>query len=284
LFYAIIVPRYFDKSRLIHLVVLSLAFLIISPLLIDFALRMNKILYSMPASGTISIWGFLGGIFGSIITGGIGIFLRIMIDWFTDRQKKTELENKNLESELKLLKARLNPHFLFNTINNIDTLIAERPEKASELLSKLSDLLRYVLYDTETDKTELGDELTIIEKYIELQKIRISNPENVHLNINCDNLHFQIPPMLFLPFIENAFKHSDLNKPDQNITLELTCNKNQIKFMCKNDFIANDKPGGIGLELIRRRLELYFPNAFNLVINVNDVKYEVNLLININED
>lgn len=166
LFYVIIVPRYFDKNRLKLFVVLSLSFLIISPLFMDFALKMNKIIYSLPASRTITIWGFLEGFFGSFITGGIGIFSRLMIDWFTDKQKKTELENKNLESELKLLKARLNPHFLFNTINNIDTLIVERPEKASELLSKLSDLLRYVLYDTETDKTELGDEITIIEKYI----------------------------------------------------------------------------------------------------------------------
>lgn len=117
-----------------------------------------------------------------------------------------------------------------------------------------------------------------------MQKLRISYPENIHLNINCDNLHFQISPMLFLPFIENAFKHSDLNKPDQNITIELTCNKNPIKFMCKNDFITIRKPGGLGLELIRRRLELFFPNAFNLVINANDDIYEVNLLININED
>lgn len=284
LFYAIIVPAYFNKSSLKHFVVLSLAFLIISPLFIDFALKINKIIFSLPVSGTITIWGLLGGIFGSFITGGIGIFLRLMIDWFTDRQKRTELENKNLESELKLLKARLNPHFLFNTINNIDTLIIEKPEKASDLLSKLSDLLRYVLYDTENDKKELGDEITIIEKYIELHKIRISYPENIHLNINCDNLHFQIPPMLFLPFIENAFKHSDLNKPDHNIIIELTCNKNPIKFMCKNDFMTNEKPGGIGLELIRRRLELYFPNAFNLVINANDNKYEVNLIINTNED
>ena len=284
LFYSVIIPSYLDKNRLKHFVILSLAFLIISPLLIDLALKMNKIIFSLPASRKITIWGFMGGIFGSLISGGIGFFLRIIIDWFTNRQKKIELENKNLESELKLLKARLNPHFLFNTINNIDTLIIENPEKASELLSKLSDLLRYVLYDTETDKTELGDEIIIIEKYIELQKIRISNPENIHLNIDCNNLHFQIPPMLFFPFIENAFKHSDLNKPDQNITIDLTYNKKSIKFMCKNNFTTNEKPRGIGLELIRRRLELYFPNAFTLAINANNDIYEINLFISLNED
>jgi hypothetical protein len=284
LFYVFLVPEYLDKSRLKSFVILSLAFLIISPIIIDFILKLNKLLFSIPVSYRITIRGFAGGVFGSFITGSLGASYRIIIDWFNDKQKKTELENKNLESELKLLKAKLNPHFLFNTINNIDTLIEKSPEKASELLSKLSDLLRYVLYDTETDTIELCDEIKIIEKYIELQKIRISNPENIQVNIKCDNQHYRVPPMLFLPLIENAFKHSDLNKSNQNISIELIGNENSIKFSCKNNFTINEKPEGIGLDLIRKRLELYYPGSFNLDINIKENVYEVNLSINLNEN
>lgn len=284
LFYAFLVPEYLDKNKTNLFVIFSVAFLIVSPIVIDFILKLNKIIFSVPISDRITIWGFLGGVFGSFITGSLGASSRIMINWFNDKQKKTELENKNLESELKLLKARLNPHFLFNTINNIDTLIEQNPQKASELLSKLSDLLRYVIYDTGTDKTELRDEIKIIEKYIELQKIRISNPENIKINIDPDCRHYRIPPMLFLPFIENAFKHSDLNKSDQNISIELISNENSIKFTCKNNITINEKAEGIGLELIKKRLELYYPDSFSLDISTNENIYEVNLLIRLNEN
>jgi LytS/YehU family sensor histidine kinase len=243
-----------------------------------------KTVFSITGQNSITIAGFLGGLFGSIITGGIGLSYRIMVDWIYTALNKTELENKNLESELKLLKAKLNPHFLFNTINNIDALIEENPEKASELLSKLSDLLRYVLYEVESDKIELTQEIKIIEKYIELQRIRISNADNIHLNIISDNLHYAIPPMLFIPFIENAFKYSDLNKPDQHINIELNCIKNTIRFLCKNYFTVHEKAKGIGLELIKKRLELYYPDSHSLEINVNENIYEVNLLIRLNEN
>ncbi len=284
LFYAYLVPKLLANNKFKLFVLCLIAFLIISPVTISFLLLLNKTIFSITGQNSITIVGFLGGLFGSIITGGIGLSYRIMVEWIYDAHKKTELENKNLESELQLLKAKLNPHFLFNTINNIDALIEESPKKASELLSKLSDLLRYVLYEVESDKIELTQEINIIEKYIELQRIRVSNTENIHLNINSADLNYTIPPMLFIPFIENAFKHSDLNKSDQHISIELNCIKNTVKFTCKNNFVLHEKTEGIGLELIKKRLELYYPNSFSLDIYRKENIYEVNLFIDLHEN
>ncbi len=141
---------------------------------------------------------------------GLAAFYRFGIDWFKNLEVKKDLENKNLLSELKTLKSKLNPHFLFNTLNNIDTLIQTSPEQASAALSKLSDILRYVVYDTEHEKVPIQKEIDNLQKYIALEKMRIVNPDAVEFISKVSN-ETSIPPMLFFPFVENGFKHSNLN-------------------------------------------------------------------------
>src|ERR1044071_687955 len=114
--------------------------------------------------------------------------------------------------ELALIKSQINPHFLFNTINNIDVLIAKDSAKASEYLNKLSGILRYMIYETRNEKISLAGELDYIEKYLELQKIRTANPDYVNFQISGEANNLKIAPMILFPFIENAFKHTENKK------------------------------------------------------------------------
>ncbi len=119
--------------------------------------------------------------------------------------------------ELALVKSQINPHFLFNTINNIDVLISKDAERASAYLNKLSDIMRFMLYETKPAKIPLPKELTYIEKFIELQKIRTTNEHYVNYSIKGDTANFMIPPMLLISFIENAFKYADNKKVENAI-------------------------------------------------------------------
>lgn len=200
----------------------------------------------------------------------IGLVMRGFISWFSDVKAKEELLKKNSEMELALMKAQINPHFLFNTLNNIDVLILKEPEKASEYLNKLSDIMRFMLYETKTDKIPLEKELSYIGKYISLQKIRTSNPAFVSCEIIGNTAGRFIEPMLFIPFIENAFKHTENKKAENAIRIRFVIGKEKILFECENKFSAvkQQKPdyGGLGNELIRKRLGLLYPGRHQLEI------------------
>jgi LytS/YehU family sensor histidine kinase len=199
---------------------------------------------------------------------------------------KNEIENIKLKSELKAIKSRLNPHFLFNTINNIDALILTNPSKASAVLAMLSDLLRYVVYETENETIPIKKELEMIEKYVDLEKIRLSNPDAVSLVCAINN-DFPIPPMLFIPFIENAFKHGNPNHHNNKLSISFTENDNVLLFRCVNStgIRASDaEEKGIGLQLIKERLKLLYPNRHTLHIVMQNDEFDVTLKINISND
>lgn len=215
------------------------------------------------------------------IHGGIALVIRGFINWFDEIKLKEELAAKNYEMELSLIKSQLNPHFLFNTINNIDVLISKDSKKASEYLNKLSGILRYMLYETKTEKIPLSEELKYIEKYLELQKIRTANPNYVNFEINGEPNNIKIAPMIFFPFIENAFKHTENDKKLNSISINISIKETTVKFVCKNTYqkvsqLEQDY-GGLGNQLIRKRLNLLYPEKHTLEINDNDEIYCVNL-------
>jgi LytS/YehU family sensor histidine kinase len=212
----------------------------------------------------------------------LGALYRFSIDWFDNLHLKKEL----LQSELTILKSKLNPHFLFNTLNNIDTLVQSAPEKASEAITQLSDLLRYVVYETANEKTTIQEEIRIVQKYMDLERLRISNPDLVSFENSITN-DYPVPPMLFIPFIENAFKHSNLNHPNQRITVSFSDNNNEIVFHCQNTIGAQKskaKEQGIGLDLVRKRLTLTYPGKHSLHIKQHNDEYIVLLKISISDD
>jgi two-component system, LytTR family, sensor kinase len=216
----------------------------------------------------------------ALLNGGMGLLIKGFIKWFADIKLKEDLNKKNFDTELALIKSQINPHFLFNTINNIDILIEKNPVKASNYLNKLSDIMRFMLYETKTEKIALNKELNYIEKYIELQKIRTTNSEFVSYKIEGNTEGSFIAPMIFIPFIENAFKHAEGIKIGNAISIKIVINTDLIQFNCINKYVQNASKGennGLGNELIKRRLALLYPNKHSLKINDDNFIYSVEL-------
>ncbi|MBK8881712.1 MAG: histidine kinase [Bacteroidales bacterium] len=226
--------------------------------------------------GIAAGWAFFFGL--------VGTLLRLFIKWIQDSQYKAELEKQNLRSELSLLKNQINPHFLFNSLNNIDSLIDDTSPNASRALGKLSDIMRYMVYDSEKEFVPLQNEISYIKNYIDLQKLRIPNQEIIKLSINGDISQQQIAPMLFIPFVENAFKHSSMkDKPDNCIKIKFEIAEKKIRFHCYNTKkeIVKDESSGIGLENVKRRLELLYNDMHKLEISNSDKSFSVYLDINL---
>jgi len=183
--------------------------------------------------------------------------------------------------ELALVKSQINPHFLFNTINNIDVLITKDATRASEYLNKLSDIMRFMLYETRPAKIALNKELAYIEKFIELQKIRTTNSHYVNYTVKGDARNLMIPPMLLIPFIENAFKHAENKKAENAINIHLDIEHEKFVFKCENFYNQNtqmkQEHSGLGGELIKKRLALLYPGKHKLTITNNNELYRVAL-------
>ncbi len=224
----------------------------------------------------------------AMLNGGMGLIMKAFITWYGDIKLKEELSRKNYETELELVKSQINPHFLFNTINNIDVLINTDAEKASGYLNKLSDIMRFMLYETKTDHIQLVKELAYIEKYIDLQKIRTSNPNYVNYTVTGVSENFMIAPMLFIPFIENAFKHAENKRVENAINIKLVIEKESVTFECENKYVnipqSHMEQGGLGNELIKRRLALLYPGKHTLDITDESNTYNIKLVVKRNED
>jgi two-component system LytT family sensor kinase len=284
-FYFLLVPRFLAKKKFLPFIGWGMGVIIVAAsiptTLILFLSRGAFITASTQwelarnSFLIFSILALLNGIMATIIKG--------FFAWYNEIHEKTELEKKNLQMELSLLKTHLNPHFLFNTLNNIDILIETDPKAASSYLQKLSDILRFVVYETSLEKIPLTKELAYIKKYIELQQIRTSNKEYVNLKISGNPGQLMIGPMLFIPFIENAFKHASNKKMNGAITLEILIAEKQIRFTCINIYDRSkslvEEHSGLGIALIRQRLDLLYKGHYELEINQRENLYCVTSVI-----
>ncbi|MFZ4523256.1 MAG: sensor histidine kinase [Bacteroidales bacterium] len=213
-----------------------------------------------------------------------GFFFCLLERWF----QAEKLAKQNLQSELALLKNQINPHFLFNTLNNIDSLIKSNTEKASQTLLKLSDILRYMIYDTNVARVRLPDEISHIESYIDLQKIQHANLELVSFSVLGNPGNIEIAPMLFIPFVENAFKHCTDKSTPAAIRISFTITGNRVIFESVNisdnaQRINKDDASGIGLAIVGRRLELLYPGKHILTIKEENGTFNVTLTVTTHE-
>ena len=193
-----------------------------------------------------------------------------------------EINYRRIENENELLKSKVNPHFLYNTLNNIDSLIWTDQEKASESIIKLSSLMRYMTYQTEKNFIPIEDEINHIREYIELQKIRLQNPDTIRFTTEIQNKSVYIAPMLIIPFVENGFKHGLFR--DKEMIIDIKADPDRIFFQMSN-YINNqqkkEKDGGMGMKVVKRRLKLIYKNDYNLVINSDKEVFTVKLTITI---
>lgn len=207
----------------------------------------------------------------------------------TVQRQKEELNREKLKAELQLLRSQLHPHFLFNTLNSLYSLILKKSDLALDITLRLSDLLRYLLYETQQPKVNLQRELAFVKDYLELEKIRFTDQLEIriHQHGSMDNL--DIAPMLLMPLVENSVKHST-SDPDQRALISITAERtnNQLQFTVWNSLPSIAKPSnlpykGIGLHNLRQRLQMQYPGTHELKINVAEKGFEAILTLDLND-
>lgn len=191
-----------------------------------------------------------------------------------------EARNKQQEAQLQFLRAQINPHFLFNTLNNIYSLAIVRSEQTAPMVLQLSELLRYVIYESQQEKVALQKEVDQIERFIELFQMRSEHPLEISFEYNDFSPRISIEPMMLIPLVENCFKHGDFDTNEAAfVKIKLTANDHELKFTCsnsKNDALQQkDKVGGVGLDNIRQRLALKYPNRHKLTVEKQEHLFQV---------
>jgi sensor histidine kinase YesM len=282
--YLLLIPNYLSKRKywsyltgVLSLMIISFLFYIIQARFLDWYFKsgdyfLNDRLISLPYLVFQTIFYLL------ISTGS-----KFTLDWFNNLRLIDELEREKNLSEIKLLKSQISPHFLFNTLNNLYSLVKRKSDAAPDAVLMLSDLMRYMLKENSMEKIELVKEISYVKSYIELQRLRLSNPNIVQSDILIDNATIQISPMLLIPFVENTFKHADITSDDALIYFKLEL-KNEKLFFIVDNMIKDrnkDETTGVGLKNVRRRLELLYPGNHKLDIQNFENKFHVELELNL---
>lgn len=217
----------------------------------------------------------------------IGSALYEVAGYATRKEREaTEFRSEKLEAELKFLKSQINPHFLFNALNNIYALTVIKSDKAPDNLLKLSGMLRYMLYDCKADRVPLGKEIEYLRHFIDLNLLKDSRGLNVEVRLDESRPGLTIAPMLLIPFVENAFKHSKIEDRAHGwIRIELTTQADLIRFVVENSVPESahtkDQAGGIGLTNVRRQLELLYPDHHTLDIEQKGDTFHVQLTVEV---
>jgi hypothetical protein len=216
----------------------------------------------------------------------IGIGLRVLERNASIEKRQKELEKEKLNSELAFLKNQISPHFFFNTLNNIYSLISINAHDSQEAVLKLSKLMRYLLYESEHGTTLLSSEIEFMNNYIALMRLRMTDKVDLQVSFPVKYENHSIPPLLFIPFIENAFKHGISYREKSFIHINLSSEKEGLTFGCSNSLVRSaDKEhqehSGIGLENVRKRLSLLYPGKHRLDVQTTAASYEVKLHIDL---
>lgn len=224
-------------------------------------------------------WNILNGIWLMLLSS----LLYFAQKWSEQQQQVKNIQINQLQTELKYLRNQVNPHFLFNGLNTIYGNIDIKDQKARDILLQFSDLLRYNLYEADVDLVDIEKEAAYLENYVALQKARSDANLRIELNINIENNQLKIAPLLFIPFVENAFKFGSRDDNTNNfieITLQQTGNR--VEFNCVNSYEETATAGGgIGYSNVKRRLELLYKDKYTLIINKEEKIYYVQLIIDV---
>lgn len=210
--------------------------------------------------------------------------IKLTADWVFEKKRSERLLEVQLRTELNFLKSQIQPHFFFNTLNNLYALSIEKSEKAPEMILKLSEIMEYVLYDAKEPKISLLKEINYIHNYLELEELRFGNSVKYKLDIvgNIDDVF--VPPLLFLPFIENCFKHGTKENDSMKVEINFEKIKEQLIFSVKNNFngqseIIDKGKHGIGILNVKRRLKLLYNENYKLKTDIFEQEFNVNLKI-----
>jgi two-component system, LytTR family, sensor kinase len=288
-FYLFLVPFFLEKKKMREFFLVSFFVVLVMPFFGYTLLFMSKAFFDKSFHGFYngySVAMHMSGYFPVLTAAVFGSFFRVILNWFSEMNQKTELATEKLSMELELIRNKINPHFLFNTLNNIDSLIQSDPDEASAMLLRLSDLMRYMTYDTGSDLVTMEREAGYLRNLIELNRMRIGDPGEIRFEINGD-LNTPVVPALFAPLIENAFKFTSFRIRKPSIEIILSAENGIITFCSSNYFENISKAGkeysGSGIANLRRRLELTYPRCYSLEIEEKEPVYRVKLIINTND-
>lgn len=264
---------------LLFLISLVAFFLVKQYIVIELIYRSNTTL-----SDALNFTSILSSLFILLFVSGMALSIKLVR--LNIRQKNTEQEiiKKKLETELQFLKAQTNPHFLFNTLNNIYALARKRSDQTADVVMKLSKLLRFMLYESQKQLITIAEEIQVLTDYIELEKIRYTEKLKISFTRSVDNELQSIAPLILLPFVENAFKHgAGESRFDSYISIDITLQQGQLCFSCENSATENmaaPNTDKIGLGNIRRQLELIYPGHSLAITNENSY-FKVLLKLNL---
>ena len=222
--------------------------------------------------------------FGGLMLMGLNLGVKLYFKTQEDREQRERLEKQDLERQLEYLRYQVNPHFFMNTLNNIHALVDINPERAKTTIVELSKMMRYILYEGDKKYIPVQREALFLNNYIELMRLRYSSRVSINLDMPEMMPDVMLPPLLLIIFVENAFKHGVSYAAPSFIDIKVEVTQDKLKFRCRNSRQEQKpdekkKKGGVGLANARRRLDLLFPNRYNLEIKENDKEYDVQLEI-----
>lgn len=285
-----LIPRYLSHNKLVLYIVTAIAFtLTLSPIrtLLTYYIYNGKL--SIQQEIIKSHWAIF---FAMLAILGISTLLKMVYDWFQQEKDMRIMENENMQSELRFLRSQINPHFLFNTLNSLYALTLKKSDRAPEIVIRLSEIMRYMLYECNDKSVPLSKEVDYIRNYLELERLRYNDKVDIHFNMNGQPEGIEIAPLLFTPFLENAFKHGVNRHVEEGfIEVQLNIKEDSLDF-----YVTNSKPevdlkklqdddvvaGGIGLQNIKRRLELLYPSTHILKIEEKSDSYSISMNIKLN--
>ncbi len=281
-----LVPKFLYKRKYIHYVLFLCASLGVHYLLRS---GLNLLLVTEDiwpeVEGRLDPFGFnhiVAVIVGELYVIGLTSAIKFTIDFLIVQNKNRDLSELQYKTELKYLKAQIQPHFFFNTLNSLYSHTIKKSDLAPVMVVKLSSFMRYVIYDTSEKKLPLLQEINHIDNYIELEKMRYGDRVMSEVNIigNIDDV--EVVPMLFLPFIENAFKHGLKENDEMNLTISFEKRTDELIFESKNNYnnqYKSKEPHGIGINNVKRRLEILYQKKFTLDISQQNNEYSILLKI-----
>ncbi len=276
-----IIDLYFLTSRYL-VYAIFLVFLTIIGIALHYAIFVYLVDYILPGFYFIPLGSVLEVAQYNFVYLIVSLLLKISFKWFQLKENQIQLEQENHRNQMAVLKAQLNPHFLFNSLNNIYAMTSTDVSKGRENIVKLSDALRYMLYKTDSHRVELNSELEYLNNYIELEKLRLESSDSIIIDLPNEENDRKIAPLILLPFIENCFKHCSRSNPEINIRIETS--ESQLKLHCKNNKRDSEdyQSGGIGLTNAKRRLDLIYESNYDLNLTDGNHYYICDLTINLN--
>lgn len=283
-----LIPRYLaDKKFLLYIGFLLLVVFIVTPVEVFFIYAKSS---NYPEMRAYVLDNLNLAFAPNLFVLATSTVVKITVDWYNNIREKQELVTETMQSELRFLKSQINPHFLFNTLNSLYALTLKKSDLAPDIVLKLSEMMRYMLYECNEKWVFLSKEVNYIANYLDLERVRQGNRVDIKFDVKGLVSDQKIAPLMFIPFIENCFKHglgSQISKGFVNIYLEVR--GNEIDLEIENSKAENTlkhlhpRSGGIGLVNVRRRLELLYPNRYNLTVDDAPTSYKVKLYLKLEE-